>query len=59
MLQPCNTTVGVNNTTISDTLGGLNTTPAAAGTSGDDDFDMFAQSRQSFDQHKAAMSNQG
>lgn len=27
----------------------------AAGAAGDEDFDMFAQSRQSFDQHKEAM----
>ena len=27
---------------------------SAAGAAGDEDFDMFAQSRQSFDQHKQA-----
>ena len=45
--------------TVSGTLDTLNTTPATTGSAtaaaGDEDFDMFAQSRQSFEQNKAAL----
>ena len=48
--------VDVGSSTVSSTLGQLSSqsTNAAVGGAGDDDFDMFAQSRQTFDQNKQA-----